>query len=362
MAVDSSAGGVRRRAEVLLRWASGAAHPFLVLRDLLLGTMRICLRYRVTGLAAEAGFFALLSLPPLVLGLVASAGWIGGRLGTPTVDQLRGRIQELAETFLTAESVQEVILPTVDDVTTVARPGVVGIGALLALWSGSRVLNVYIDTIAIMYGLGGHRGIIRSRILSFSLYVVSLLVGALSIPLVLIGPSLLGDLLPDRLGFLLLLYWPFVTVVTVAGLASLYHVSTPVRTAWIRDLPGAVLALLLWLLSSFALRWVIGAAVGSTSIYGPLAAPIVILIWLYFLAIAVLIGAAMNASIDQLWPEPHRERARRQRGEHADTPPLTPVPDDSQVPDVGPVADPPPPLPEPAQQPRSASARPAKSA
>ena len=53
--------------------------------DLTLGTIRICLRYRVTGLAAEAGFFALLSLPPLVLGLVGGVGfvgqWVGSRRG-----------------------------------------------------------------------------------------------------------------------------------------------------------------------------------------------------------------------------------------------------------------------------------------
>jgi membrane protein len=42
--------------------------------------------------------------------------------------------------------------------------------------------------------------------------------------------------------------------------------------------------------------------VGGASIYGPLAAPIVLLIWLYVLAIAVLIGAALNAAVESLWP------------------------------------------------------------
>ena len=40
-------------------------------------TIRVCLRYRVTGLASEAGFFALLSLPPLVLGLFGGVGYVG---------------------------------------------------------------------------------------------------------------------------------------------------------------------------------------------------------------------------------------------------------------------------------------------
>jgi membrane protein len=40
----------------------------------------------------------------------------------------------------------------------------------------------------------------------------------------------------------------------------------------------------------------------STSVYGPLSAPITVLIWLYIVSIAVLIGAAVNASVDVVWP------------------------------------------------------------
>jgi membrane protein len=88
-------------------------------------------------------------------------------------------------------------------------------------------------------------------------------------------------------------------------------VSVPVRTSWRYNLPGAFLTLVIWVLGSFVLRWVLTVtAADSTSIYGPLAAPIAVLIWLYILAIAVLIGAALNASFDQLWPESEPERAR----------------------------------------------------
>ena len=40
------------------------------------------------------------------------------------------------------------------------------------------------------------------------------------------------------------------------------------------------------------------ASAGTTTIYGPLAAPIAVLIWLYVISLAVLIGAAFNAAID----------------------------------------------------------------
>ena len=51
-----------------------------------------------------------------------------------------------------------------------------------------------------------------------------------------------------------------------------------------------------------ALRLALSASTGSTSIYGPLAAPIAVLLWLYLLSIAVLIGAAFNAAVDSVWP------------------------------------------------------------
>jgi membrane protein len=317
-ASEPTLGGRLRRLVVLL-WRLAVA------------TIRICLRYRVTGLAAEAGFFALLSLPPLVLGLVGSIGFVGSQMGTQVVADLRTQLRGLALSFLSPDSVDKVILPTFDQVLGTGRADIVSIGFLLSLWSGSRVLNVYVDTISIMYGLGGHRGIVRTRALSFSLYVLTLLAGVVVIPLVLIGPGMLADLLgsmgADTMSGVIgsgLLYWPIVTITSVAGLTTLYHIATPVRSPWRRDLPGAALALTIWVLASFGLRQTISRSVDSTSIYGPLATPIVVLIWLYFLAIAVLIGAALNAAIDDRYPTPGRVAARTAGGAFSDSNPMTP--------------------------------------
>jgi membrane protein len=272
------------------------------------------MRYRVTGLASEAGFFALLSLPPLLFGLFGGAGYVGRWLGPDTVAQVSHAISVYAARFLTDSSVRDVIVPTVDDVLGNGRSDVISIGLLVSVWSGSRALNVFVDTISIMYGQSGVRGIIRTRVLSLSLYFISILIGAIVIPLVLIGPSLVAELLSSRLGFLAALYWPVVVVMTTASLTTLFHISTPRRSPWVRDIPGAVLALTIWVLSSLFLRIYLGNSIGgsSRSIYGPLAAPIVVLIWLYFLAIAVLIGAALNAAMRTLWPVEERLSSRAQ--------------------------------------------------
>ncbi len=266
-------------------------------------TFSICLRHRVTGLAAEIGFFAILSLPPLVLGLVGTLGYFADVIGPDTVEQVRSSIIDISREALSDQAVAEVIIPTLNDVLDGGRLDIVSLGFLLALWSGSRALNTTIDTIAIMYGLGGHRGIIATRALSFSLYIVGLVIGIVLAPLVLAGPSLVSETLPNGTGWVMALYWPVVTVLTVATLTTLFWIAVPVPNSWLRCVPGALLTLLGWVLGSYAVRQIIDWSVGSTSIYGPLAASIVVLIWLYVLAIAMLIGAAFNAAVDRQWPQ-----------------------------------------------------------
>jgi membrane protein len=128
---------------------------------------------------------------------------------------------------------------------------------------------------------------------------------------VVAGPGLVDRLLPDSVDFLNQIYWPVVVLLCVCFLATLYHVSVPVRTSWRFNLPGAALTMTIWIVGSYLLRWVLTTtAKGSTSIYGPLSAPIVVMLWLYILSIAILIGAAVNAAFDRIWPEKETARAR----------------------------------------------------
>ncbi len=261
-------------------------------------TFGACLRYRVTGLAAEAAFFAILSLPPLVFGLAGAIGFVAQRFAVTTLAQFRQEVLDIASRLLVPSAVEEVIAPTLDDVLSGGRFDIISIGFVIALWSGSRALNVVVDTVTIMYGLAGQRSILRTRALSFSLYTVFLLAGVVLLPLVLAGPGLVDRILPPRLEAVGYLYWPVVLLGSVALLASLYHLAVPVRTPWRSDLPGAALTLLMWLAGSALLRLVLSLSIGTTSIYGPLAAPIAVLIWLYLICLALLVGAAFNASLD----------------------------------------------------------------
>jgi membrane protein len=154
-----------------------------------------------------------------------------------------------------------------------------------------------------MYGMAGKRGIVRTRALSFVLYLGFLLAGIILLPLILVGPSLVSRFLPPGLAFIGNLYWPVVLLGSVCMLAMLYHVSVPARTRWRADLPGAAVTVAMWVAGSVLLRFVLSKSIGSTTIYGPLAAPIAFLIWLYIISVAVLIGAALNSSIDEVFPK-----------------------------------------------------------
>ena len=280
--------------------------------ELLAVTVGACMRYRVTGLAAEAAFFAVLSIPPLVFALAGAIGYVAGRFSEAEVAEVRLAIINLAERGLTEPAVRNIIEPTIDEVLEGGRFDVISIGFVLALWSGSRALNVFVDTITIMHGLGGHRGIVKTRALSFLLYVLGLVTGVVTIPLVVAGPGLVDAALPHRLDLLNRLYWPTVVVLCICFLATLYHVSVPVRTAWSFNLPGATFSFVCWIVGSWALRELLTAtAADSRSIYGPLSAPIAVLLWLYLLSIAVLIGAAVNAAFDQVFPQVTTAAARK---------------------------------------------------
>lgn len=285
------------RARAGREWIRGTSAWALVKATTLAGV-----NYRVTGLAGEAAFFALLSLPPFMLGLIGVMGHLSGLLGEQTVEEIRQWVIDQAGLLFTGDTVRTVVLPLLDDVLRGGQASLISVGFLLSLWSGSRALFVYVDLISIAYGLGETRGIIRTRLMSFGLYLAALLVGLVVMPILVIGPTLLSEALRGYEVLVAIFYWPVVIIGSVVMLSVLYHVSVPLRTRWWRELPGAVLALILWILCAAVLREVLAAWFAPLSIYGSLAAPIAVLLWLYITALAVLIGATLNAEVDRLWP------------------------------------------------------------
>jgi len=272
---------------------------------------------RIFGLSAEAGFWQLLSVPPLFLAMLGSLGYVGGLFGQATVDRVEQQLLEVFGRALSADVVADLITPIVHDVLRRGRLDVVSIGFVLSLWAGSSATATFVNTITIAYGMRDERGAIRSRLLALGLYLLTVLIGVMLLPLLVLGPGELVRLAPggvrSEVSWLVgHLYWPAVIVLLLLSLMTFYHLAPPRRLRWRQGLPGAVLAMGVFILGGFALRRYIAFVVGRAFTFGTLAAPIAALLFLYLLAFAVLMGAELNATIDQMWPAKPTRRERRQ--------------------------------------------------
>ncbi len=291
----------RRATEVLERLPRPAQQAWRLTDR----TRREIVDDRVPGLAAEAALFTLISLPALLLVVLGSLGFVAHALGPAGSAELQRIVFDLPRSVLSPRT-YDAYAGLAGRVLEHGRADVVSIGALLSLWTGSRAVNRYLETITIAYDIERRAGWQR-RLLALGLTLAGLLGAVAVLPLLVLGPKLIERIAPaaaaqSTLDVLGLLYWPGIVALVLVALASLYHVGVPWRTPWRRDLPGAVLAMTLWLLASGALRAYLAVSVRDDAVYGQLGTPIAVVLWLYVTAFAVLLGAELNAEIEKMWP------------------------------------------------------------
>jgi len=275
---------------------------------------------RILGLSAEAGFWQLLSLPPLVIALLGSVGYVGSFFGPGTIDGVVEELVLLSGQVVAPDVVDEIVRPTLEQVLNEGRADVASLGFLISLWAGSTAMATYVNTITIAYDMREKRSAVRSRLLALGVYVVAVAIGVVLLPVSVIGPGLLQQLAPVEARGLIRTsiqvgYWPVVVGLLLLGLTSLYHVSLPVRLPWRRGVPGAVLAGVVFLLGTYGLRFYISHVVRGALTYGTLAAPIAALLFFFVLALAVLLGAELNAAIERRWPSTPGAEGQSERRE-----------------------------------------------
>jgi membrane protein len=67
--------------------------------------------------------------------------------------------------------------------------------------------------------------------------------------------------------------------------------------SWTRTLPGAVLATVLWFVTTLIFGWYVTRFANYSEVYGSLGAGIALLFWLYIISLSVLCGAEFNAQL-----------------------------------------------------------------
>lgn len=283
--------------------------------ELVVRTVDDTVNDRIPGLAAEVAFFVLLSLPPLLLTVVAGLGLLEPLLDVDLDTALVDRTVDLAGEIFSRRTVEDVIAPTVTGIVGGGSGGIATLGFVVTVYSASRALRVLSTAITIAYDLEESRPGWQQRIVGIVLTLAGIVLAIAVVPVIVAGPQF-GETLADALNVssrfadpYRVLYWPVAGVAAWLLIASLYHFVAPWWTPWRRDLPGAALAMLVWLAGSFGLRAYTSRTItGDDSIYGPIAGPLVLLLWMYVSGFAVLLGAELNAEIERMWPTHHPDQ------------------------------------------------------
>jgi membrane protein len=266
--------------------------------------------------SASAAFWQTLSLPPLLLGLFGILGYVGGVFGSGTVAAVQQWIVDLTAGVFSREAVDQIIAPTVADILTTARAEVVSVGFLLSFWSGSSAMASFVDAITRAHDQYEVRNLVWQRALSMIMYLVGLATGIIALPVVALGPDRILPFLPDAwegtvAEVIQTIYYPVIGLTLLVALTTLYKVALPIKPPWYRGLPGALLAAVVFFAGSSGLRAYLDWLTSTGYTYGALGAPIAFLLATFFIAMAIILGAHLNAAIQALWPVPLRDRRGR---------------------------------------------------
>lgn len=244
----------------------------------------------VLGQAARVAYFFFMSLPPLLMAAFGAAGLFGGER---TADWLTGTLQRSLP-----PDAGTLVNGFVADVVHRDHPGLLSIGLVLALWSGSSVFTALEDALNAVYDVPCARGFVKRRAVALATMLgVGLLFLAGSAAL-LAGPAIakgLGLGVAWRVA-----QWPLGFALVAGAIWIVYAVLPNHRPRGPRRaLPiASVAAAALWMLATAAFR-LYAARFGSYGAYGVLGTIIVLLLWMYYTSAAVLVGGVLAAELER---------------------------------------------------------------
>jgi membrane protein len=269
-------------------------------RAILVRGGRAALADNVTDIAASLSYYAFLAIPAMLL---VAVGVFSQTAGPGTVesmlDRLEGVVPAEAVTLID-QSLNRVIENRSGGVALIA------VGFLLALWTASSAMNALMRGLNRVYDRRETRSFLRQRATALAMLACLLVAFTLVFLLLVLGPHLsgwVGDAL-DIEGFLGWVWWIFEWPVLLLGLlvifAGVYYLGPNVAHPRLRFLtPGAVAAVLIWLAASGLFAAYVSSFGSYNKAWGSLAAVIIMLTWLWLSALALLLGAEINAEAER---------------------------------------------------------------
>ena len=264
--------------------------------------------------SAQAGFWSALSLPPLLLGMLGSLAYVAPLFGPDMLPSIERQVISTARSVFSPSVVNEIIEPTIRDIANNARGEVVSLGFLISLWAGSSAISALVDSVVEAHDQTPLRHPVRQRFFALFLYVVMLVVVVASAPFVVVGPRKVGEHIPVSLANILGYgYYPALILGLMFGVMILYRVALPMPLPSHRLIFGAILATAVFVIATLGLRFYLRWITSTGYTYGALSTPIAFLLFAFFGGFAIMIGAELNAAIQEEFPAPkthaHRMRA-----------------------------------------------------
>jgi membrane protein len=246
-------------------------------------------------MAAGMAYYAFLAIFPAIIAAVllysffADPATIAGQL-----DALGSAIPADIKKTLT------------DQIGLAAGNGKVGFGAviaiLIALFSASGGMGNLMTAINIAYDEEETRGFVKKRLIALALTVGAIIFFLIVVSLVAVLPIVLGFLGTSGVVAFLIqaARWVLIVIVITVALAVLYRVA-PDRDApklrWVSV--GAGIATLLWIIASVGFSIYVSQFGSYAKTYGAIAGIVILLLWLFITAYAILLGAEINAESEQ---------------------------------------------------------------
>ncbi|MFI9028314.1 YihY/virulence factor BrkB family protein [Streptomyces sp. NPDC053560] len=267
----------------------------------------------LTDWAASLTYYSVLALLPAMIITVS----LIGLADPPATGQLIAHISSLAPAQ-SGDTLHRALVSMAHQRT--AAWLLVGGATVSAVWSSCSYLAVFRRALHAMHRVKDDRPPWRKapRILGTALVLLASLIGS-AVALLASGP--LARALGRAVGLgraaeatWNVVKWPFLLCLATVLVLVLFRSGPPASRGVRRGVPGGVLAVLLWLVSSAGFALYASYAGTFSRLYGSLAGPVVFLIWLWFSHLSLLTGAQFNAELTRAAPQLARGRINAPRG------------------------------------------------
>jgi membrane protein len=280
--------------------------------ELIKRTVREAIDDDVLSLSAQQAYYFFFSLFPAVLTLISIASFFPLANLTDEVIRTLGRVAP--------GDVLRIINDQITEISNRNNGGLLTFAFLVTLWSSSGAMVSIINTTNAAYDITESRPLWKVRVVAALLTVGLAFFILVSVALVVVGPELAAraaDALRVGPAFAwawTILRWPIVFALVATGVATVYYFAPDAEQDWVWLTPGAVLATVVWILTSIGLRMYLHVAGSFNETYGAIGAVMVLLLWFHLTAVAILLGAELNSEIEHASPR-GKDPGERKAGE-----------------------------------------------